>query len=256
MWRRIVEASWFFPESPLYSLFMEVTQSILDQWQDACVFFVSTFPVDQVLVLQSEEGERHKILCAAPADSKFDCGTMLSKKSEIADEAPSNHAVKEQPSPIDQEFEEIPELASYGGRTGFQTRFPLPILDPDGAHFGSLVLLSRSDTPFEGASVAYAEQLRTQIETGLALLKEKEYLRLAYETIRKSVEEINFLRKILPICAHCKKVRNDNGYWQQVENYFHQNAQMDFTHSICPDCMRELYPDIAEKILAQAKGKP
>jgi PAS domain S-box-containing protein len=62
------------------------------------------------------------------------------------------------------------------------------------------------------------------------------------EKLRKAFEKIKTLNRLLPICAHCKKIRNDQGYWQQVEEYLHDNADMLFSHSICPACMKKLYP--------------
>ena len=59
-----------------------------------------------------------------------------------------------------------------------------------------------------------------------------------------SLEQIKVLKGLLPICASCKKIRDDNGYWSQIESYIHENSEAEFSHGICPDCFRELYPDI------------
>ncbi len=50
----------------------------------------------------------------------------------------------------------------------------------------------------------------------------------------------------MPICAHCKKIRDDAGYWQAVEQYVSDHSQAEFTHGICPDCMKKLYGDYLE----------
>jgi hypothetical protein len=52
---------------------------------------------------------------------------------------------------------------------------------------------------------------------------------------------------LLPICASCKKVRDDNGYWNQIEAYIKVHSEADFTHSICPDSAKKLYPDFYEE---------
>lgn len=62
--------------------------------------------------------------------------------------------------------------------------------------------------------------------------------------LQLSLDEIKTLQGILPICARCKKIRNDNGYWEQVEEYVHQHANVEFSHSICPECRAELYPEL------------
>jgi PAS domain S-box-containing protein len=60
-------------------------------------------------------------------------------------------------------------------------------------------------------------------------------------------KEINTLRGIIPICSSCKKVRDDNGYWQQVEAYVRDRSEAEFSHSICPECLKRLYPEFSGK---------
>ena len=48
---------------------------------------------------------------------------------------------------------------------------------------------------------------------------------------------------LLPICSSCKKIRDDKGYWNQIEEYIEKRSGAEFTHSICPECARKLYPD-------------
>jgi PAS domain S-box-containing protein len=62
-------------------------------------------------------------------------------------------------------------------------------------------------------------------------------LRLALEKVRK-------LSGLLPICANCKKIRDDKGYWNQIESYIHAHSEAEFSHGICPDCLEKLYPDL------------
>jgi PAS domain S-box-containing protein len=67
------------------------------------------------------------------------------------------------------------------------------------------------------------------------------------EIIEHLKNEINTLRGIIPICSSCKKIRDDKGYWQQVEVYLHDRSEAIFSHSICPECLEKLYPDFASK---------
>ena len=60
--------------------------------------------------------------------------------------------------------------------------------------------------------------------------------------------EIKTLRGLIPICANCKNIRDDKGYWKEIEYYLSKYANADFTHSLCPDCIEKLYPEIAKKI--------
>jgi PAS domain S-box-containing protein len=61
--------------------------------------------------------------------------------------------------------------------------------------------------------------------------------------LQDALDKIKVLRGILPICASCKKIRDDKGYWNQIENYIKDHSEANFTHGICPDCVKELYPE-------------
>jgi len=77
---------------------------------------------------------------------------------------------------------------------------------------------------------------------------EKEQL---IEKLTKALEEIRTLKGILPICSSCKKIRDDKGYWQQIEAYIREYAGAQFSHGICPDCAGKLYPDLILPIKKQ-----
>jgi len=61
--------------------------------------------------------------------------------------------------------------------------------------------------------------------------------------LEKTLGEVKTLRGIVPICSFCKKIRDDKGYWDQVEKYVQQHSEATFTHGICPECMAEYYPE-------------
>ncbi len=72
---------------------------------------------------------------------------------------------------------------------------------------------------------------------------EQERERLIAE-LQRALEQVKTLSGLLPICASCKKIRDDQGYWHEVEEYIHTHADVDFSHSICPSCARKLYPEL------------
>ncbi len=76
------------------------------------------------------------------------------------------------------------------------------------------------------------------ITESVETLKEKEALIL---DLKKANKEIKSLRGILPICARCKKIRDDEGYWKQIEGYIQKHSQASFSHGLCPRCSDELY---------------
>ena len=70
---------------------------------------------------------------------------------------------------------------------------------------------------------------------------------LSLKIIHESQKEIIMLRGFIPICSSCKNVRDDKGYWNQVESYIHKHSEAQFSHGICPDCMKKLYPEYVPK---------
>ena len=62
--------------------------------------------------------------------------------------------------------------------------------------------------------------------------------------IREAFDEVKVLSGLLPICASCKKIRDDKGYWNQIESYIKKHSEARFTHGICPECSKKLYPDL------------
>jgi hypothetical protein len=62
--------------------------------------------------------------------------------------------------------------------------------------------------------------------------------------LQDAVAKIKILRGLLPICSSCKKVRDDQGYWKQIESYIRDHSEAEFTHSMCPECAKEIYPEL------------
>jgi PAS domain S-box-containing protein len=68
--------------------------------------------------------------------------------------------------------------------------------------------------------------------------------------LNETLSKVKTLSGLLPICASCKKIRDDHGYWQKLETFVREHSGAEFSHSICPDCMRLLYPQFAPNIAA------
>jgi hypothetical protein len=78
------------------------------------------------------------------------------------------------------------------------------------------------------------------------LKKSEDTLRLEKERLEQALSQIRTLRGLLPICANCKKIRDDKGYWNQLESYIHDHSEAKLSHGICPGCMKKLYPGLPE----------
>ena len=88
-----------------------------------------------------------------------------------------------------------------------------------------------------------AGELYARIEVGRRMVALQEALADKIKELSLALEQVKTLRGIVPICASCKKIRDDKGYWSQVEVYVRNHTEAEFSHGICPDCMKRLYPE-------------
>lgn len=84
-------------------------------------------------------------------------------------------------------------------------------------------------------------QLERDLVERLALEKEREEL---IDELKLSLEKVKTLSGFLPICASCKKIRDDKGYWNQIESYIAKHSEAEFSHGVCPECAEKLYPEL------------
>lgn len=146
---------------------------------------------------------------------------------------------------------EMPYLNGIEAAAEIQQHCPTPV-----------VILTAYDTPeliikaSEAGIGAYlrkpphAKELQIAITVAMArfgdlmeLDRLNEALRLRNKELQAALDQIKTLKGLLPICAQCKKIRDDEGYWHEVEVYIREHSDADFSHGICPSCLRILYPD-------------
>jgi len=95
----------------------------------------------------------------------------------------------------------------------------------------------------EGGRIAGIRSIIQDVTKRKKLEEERE--RLIGE-LREALKKVKTLSGLLPICASCKKIRDDKGYWKQIEGYIEEHSEAEFSHGICPECLRKLYPQLVE----------
>lgn len=121
---------------------------------------------------------------------------------------------------------------NYCNGCGYESVALVPI-KARGVTVGLIQLNDHRQDRFTAEKIEFVEAIGAQV--GLAVQNN-----LAYAKLQEALAEVQSLRRILPICARCKKVRNDAGYWQEVDDYLHEHADTQFTHGYCPECARDL----------------
>ena len=96
-----------------------------------------------------------------------------------------------------------------------------------------------------------AVELLARVSSALTLKKEmdcrknrEQELQRSNDALQKALSEVKVLKGLVPICASCKKIRNDQGFWQQLEEYIQQHSEAEFSHGLCAPCIKKLYPGV------------
>lgn len=106
-----------------------------------------------------------------------------------------------------------------------------------GFELGAVDYVNKPFTPSE---------LLARVRTHLALKMSLDRERALRENLEAALAKVKLLSGLIPICSSCKKIRDDQGFWNQVESYVANHSEATFTHGICPDCARVLFPEIFE----------
>jgi PAS domain S-box-containing protein len=130
-----------------------------------------------------------------------------------------------------------------GGTAGTSERFIGAIIDRTGIPLA----IEWANRPLTNEQNEVIGLLCTGHNITEILRAEQEREQLILE-LQAALGEVKTLSGLLPICASCKNIRDDKGYWNQIEVYIRQHSDADFTHGICPDCARKLYPEIYHKL--------
>ncbi len=91
-------------------------------------------------------------------------------------------------------------------------------------------------------------ELRARMQVGQRILKLQRALEDRVKELEAALSNVKQLQGLLPICCYCKKVRNDQNYWEQVDQYFVEHSELEFSHGICPDCYQKVVKTGLERL--------
>ena len=97
-------------------------------------------------------------------------------------------------------------------------------------------------------------ELRSRLSVGERLLTLQGTLETKVEELEDALAHVQQLQGLIPICMHCKRIRDDKDAWHRMETYIEERSDANFTHSLCTECLSEHYPKFQEKVLAKQQG--
>lgn len=161
-----------------------------------------------------------------PREQAFCAHTIMTKDMMMVEDATKDVRFADNPLVTSD-----PNIRFYAGA---------PLVDSKGFALGSLCVIDRTPRQLT------AEQQRVLQALARQVVAQFEFRRIS-AALAEAVAEITILRDFLPICCHCKSVRNDDGYWSSIEHYMTSHSGLKLSHGICPVCRVKHYPELAVK---------
>jgi len=221
---------------------IEISDSIIQKWQTIVDTMAEIFNVPAGLIMRIKEDDIEVFVSSQSEGNPYKvgdkelligsglyCEYVINTKSKLL--VPDAR--------VDDKWKNNPDMMldmiSYLG---------FPIMLPDGRAFGTICVLDKKANAYNNTYEKLIMQFRDLTQWHLELLHMNQSLGEKNKLLSDYISEIKTLRGILPICSICKQIRDDKGYWNQIEAYIEAHSDVDFSHSICPKCAKKHYPDM------------
>ena len=210
-----------------------VDNSVLQKWQKVVDIMADVLKVPSAIITSVDPPEIEVLRSAEVAGNPYKAGDKVMMAKHYCEAVVTqNKKLKVTYAPADPLWNAAPEI-----EYGMVAYLGYPLCWPSGEMFGTICILDSQKNPFGELFEKVLGEFRELVESHLSLLDMNEKL-------KNALSEVKILRGMLPICSNCKSIRDDKGYWNQIESYIHKHSEAEFSHSICPDCAKKLYPDL------------
>ncbi len=219
---------------------VRIPDSTLERWQSVVNILADVLEVPSALITRADPPLIEVVRTAQREGNPYARGMKAEMTGHYCEAVITrNQAVRVRHAPGDPHWWNAPEIdyqmVAYLG---------LPLNWPDRSVFGTICILDDRENPFGPRYEALLTEFKELVEAHLELVETSRLLKDRNESLQTALSEIKTLQGLIPICAHCKSIRDDQGYWQQVEAYLDIHTDATFSHGFCPDCLAELYPDL------------
>ena len=211
---------------------ISVPAEMMNRWQRVVDIMAQLLNVPSAIITKVDPPEIQILRSAKTPENPYrsgDKGTMAKHYCETVINNRSKLQVSH--APTDPLWKTAPEI-----RYGLVAYLGYPLCWPSGQIFGTICVLDKKENQFGERYEKLLQEFKELIESHLALVSLNDHLKSA-------MAEVKVLRGMLPICSSCKKIRDDRGYWTQIESYIRDHSEAQFSHSICPSCLKKMYPE-------------
>ena len=195
-------------------------------------------PFDRIVIntIDIEKGTVLNVYMAGQGITDREVGKIYSLEgSGNAEMVCTKSSLLIQTEDFDEYKDRFPMLLSTF-QAGFRSIINVPLFSKKKI-VGGLLLRSLKPYAYTDKDVRLAERVGNQIAGAIVNAQ-------LFKDLQKAIAEVKQLGGLLPICSGCKKIRDDKGYWNQIEEYISDHSEAIFSHGLCPDCLKRLYPDL------------
>jgi GAF domain-containing protein len=211
-----------------------ITKALLGKWQYVVDIMAELVGVPAGLIMHCQGNEIEVLVASASPGNPYHPGEkeLLPGSGLYCETVIKTRQMLLVPNALeDEKWRHNPDI-----KLGMISYLGYPILLPHGEVFGTICVLDLEENAYSETYKKLLLQFKEFIEAHLQLL-------LTTASLQDALIQVKTLQGMLPICSHCKKIRNDQGAWQQLEVYISQHSGAKFSHGVCPDCLREHYTD-------------
>lgn len=221
---------------------MSETEEIQAEWQNIVDILASICHVPSAIITRFRAPEIDIVRASSSAGNPYSKGLSVTMNGHYCEGIfRTAEKLRVENAETDSEWNMAPEI-----KYGMVAYLGYPIRRPDQSLYGTLCILDNKENEFSEEFERLLHEFKKVIEAHLQLMEQKSEL-------ERQNAEIRTLQGILPICMKCKKIRNDQGYWDQLEDYISEHSEALFSHGFCPECGEEYTKRELESLRARRR---
>lgn len=217
-----------------------IPENIIQRWQEIVDTLSDLLSVPSAMINRLDPPELEVFQTNISADNPMAPGVRMP-----ISEAYCRRTIEKQEHIVFKDARTDPVMAeSMAVKDGYFAYMGFPIYWPGGELFGTVCIVDDKVNEWKSQQDKILSIFKSIVETHLTLVYSIEQLEDRNHQLQQALNEVKTLKGLLPICASCKKIRDDTGYWKQIESYIKDHSEAEFTHGICPECADVVYKEL------------
>jgi GAF domain len=221
---------------------IEISEDVLNKWQNIIDIIAELIDIPAALIMRLVDSDIEVFASSKsegnpyhPGDHEHFFGSGLYCETVIL----SNEKLLVPNALTDEKWKKNPDI-----KLNMISYLGYPLLLPGGEAFGTICVLDNKENGYSKTYEKLLENFRDIIQSHLELIYMNGLLGEKNKSLSDYFNEIKMLRGIVPICSFCKKIRDNEGEWNEVDVYVAKRTETQFSHGLCPDCLQENYGDL------------